>query len=142
MMNECVDLIERFGKRFRVGFDPAYDPAHRPKDKLDRYMVMVCERGEVYPQGGELLVAEVEGRKRTRKRLLGLCHSETTGGRFPCGHVRRQGLSPSRPGAPTCCRRQLSDAQRGFGGSEGELSLQAPVANCGKRRASEAEVAG
>ncbi|HEV8068663.1 MAG TPA: hypothetical protein VGP76_13075 [Planctomycetaceae bacterium] len=68
-----VNLQEHFGKRYRIDFDPAYDPAHRPKDKLDPwYMVIPCERGTIYPQGGDRLTAEVEGRAPTRRQLQAL----------------------------------------------------------------------
>ena len=69
----CINLAERFGDRYRISFDPAYDPKHRPREKLDPwYMVIPCERGEIYPQGGDVLVVEVEGRPRTRQRLASL----------------------------------------------------------------------
>ncbi len=32
-------------------------------------MQIPCERGVIYPYGGDLLAAEVEGRSQTRKRL-------------------------------------------------------------------------
>jgi len=70
---ECINLRDRFGDRFRIGFDPAYDPARRPKDKLDPWMMLLeFPRGSIYPHGGELLAVEVEGRRFLRKRLLQL----------------------------------------------------------------------
>ena len=69
----CVNLTERFGDFFKIGFDPAYDPKHRPRDKLDPwYMLICCYRGEVYPHGGDTLVVEVEGRPIIRNRLAAL----------------------------------------------------------------------
>ena len=69
----CINLTERFGARYRIAFDPAYDPKHRPRDKLDPwYMVIPCQRGEIYIYGGETLVVEVEGRPIIRKRLNAL----------------------------------------------------------------------
>jgi len=69
----CVNLMQWYSKRFKIGWDPAYDPKHRPADKLDPwYMVVLCERGEIYPYGGNLLAAEVDGRPITAKRLRNL----------------------------------------------------------------------
>ena len=69
----CTNLMERFGDRFKIGFDPAYDPKHRPKDKLAPwYLVIPCQRDEIYPHGGDTLIAEVEDRPITRNRLTSL----------------------------------------------------------------------
>lgn len=74
----CINLQERFGQRYRVAFDPAYDPAHRPKDKLDPwYMVILCERGVIYPYGRSRLAAEVAGRPVTANRLRRLACTTT-----------------------------------------------------------------
>jgi hypothetical protein len=61
----CVNLMEQFGTKYRVG----WDPARKAPDMDPWLMVMACERGEIYPHGGDLLVAEVDGRCRTRLRL-------------------------------------------------------------------------
>jgi hypothetical protein len=67
---ECVNLREQFGYQYRITFDPAYDPRHRPKDKLDPWMMRIlCERGVILPHGGSLLVVEVERRPVTANRL-------------------------------------------------------------------------
>ena len=47
-MSDCVNLLQRFGKRYKIAFDPVYDPKHRPREKLDPWMaVVLCERGEI-----------------------------------------------------------------------------------------------
>ena len=67
---ECINLQEQFGTRYRVTFDAAYNPKHVPRDKLDPCMMqMPCQRGVVYPYGGDLLAVEVEGRRVTANRL-------------------------------------------------------------------------
>ena len=59
---DCMNLQEQFGTRYRVTFDAAYNPKHVPRDKLDPCMMqMPCERGTVYPHGGDLLAVEVKG---------------------------------------------------------------------------------
>jgi hypothetical protein len=67
----CVNLLLRFGQRFRVTFDPAYSAKGVPRDKRDpRMMVIRCRTGaEIYPHGGTLLAVEVEGHRNIRKRL-------------------------------------------------------------------------
>ena len=67
---ECINLQEQFGTRYRVTFDAAYSPKHVPRDKLDPWAMQIpCQRGIVYPHGGDVLVAEVEGRRVTANRL-------------------------------------------------------------------------
>ena len=69
----CINLLSSFGDRFKIGWDPAYDPKHRPKDKLDPWMMLVlCERGEIFPWGDDLLAVTVDHRPVTAKRLLDL----------------------------------------------------------------------
>ena len=69
----CINLNERFGDRYKIGWDPAYDPRHRPRDKLDPWMMLLlCERAVIYPWGGSLLAVEVVGRRPTAKRLAAL----------------------------------------------------------------------
>ena len=73
MNSTCINLRDHFGDRYRIGWDPAYDPKHRPKDKLDPWMMLVlCKRGEILPWGGELLGVTVDHRPVTAKRLLNL----------------------------------------------------------------------
>jgi hypothetical protein len=66
----CINLRERFGRRYKIGWDTAYDPKHRPKDKLDPWMMLIlCQRGEIYPYGGDLLAVDIDGRPVTARRL-------------------------------------------------------------------------
>ena len=67
---KCVNLMARFGDRYKIGFDPCYDPKHRPREKYDSWMMVVlCERGAIHPYGGNLLAVEVENRPVTANRL-------------------------------------------------------------------------
>ena len=87
----CINLQEQFGTRYRVTFDPAYSPKHVPRDKLDPWAMLIpCQRGTVYPHGGDLLTVEVEGRRVTANRLRQLdCtttyQATTTAAGFGCG---------------------------------------------------------
>jgi hypothetical protein len=67
---DCINLQQKFGTRYRITFDPSYSPKHVPRDKLDPWMMQIpCQRGVVYPYGGDLLAVEVEDRAQTRKKL-------------------------------------------------------------------------
>lgn len=71
--NDCINLRDRFGDRYRITFDPAYSARHVPREKLDPWMMLVEFRGgNIYPHGGDLLAVEVEGRRFLRKRLAAL----------------------------------------------------------------------
>ena len=86
-MSECINLLEEFGRRFRVGFDPAYDPRNRPTDKLDPWAMVLASRfATIYPHGGNLLAVEVEGRPSIRRQLDAVadCQRHLTGERFGC----------------------------------------------------------
>jgi hypothetical protein len=54
-----VNLAERFGKRYRITYDPAYHP--KGKHAPDAwYMQIPCQYGTIYPIGGDNLAVEVD----------------------------------------------------------------------------------
>jgi hypothetical protein len=70
LMSDCVNLLELFGKAYRVDFDPAFDPRHVLQDKLDPWMMLLESRlGTIFPHGGNLLAVEVKGRPSVRRKL-------------------------------------------------------------------------
>ena len=72
-MPDCLNLMDHYGAKYKIGWDECYDPKGRPKEKLDPwYMMVLCQRGVIYPWGGDLLAAEVVGRRPTVKRLAAL----------------------------------------------------------------------
>jgi hypothetical protein len=74
MSDECVNLRELFGDRFKITYDPAYDPFKVPRDKLDPWMMQIplYPRGCVYPHGRDRLAAEVDYRAPTAKALAAI----------------------------------------------------------------------
>lgn len=85
----CINLLDRFGDRYRITFDPAYDAKHRPREKLDPWMMVIpCRVGEIYPFGGSTLVIEIDGHRRIRGRLarLDCCEGHQDGD--DCGSFR------------------------------------------------------
>lgn len=72
-MIEPINLKERFGDRYRITFDEAYDPKHRPKDKLNPWMMEIpCERGTIYPDDDANLCVMIAYRPITAKKVGGL----------------------------------------------------------------------
>jgi hypothetical protein len=81
----CVNLAQLFGDRYKVAYDPAYDPFNVPHDKRDPWMMQLpCERGTIYPHGGDLLAVEVDNRTPTARKvaaLPGVCVSQGDDGK-------------------------------------------------------------
>jgi hypothetical protein len=69
----CVNLLEHFGDRVQVTFDPAYDAHGRHRDNLDPWMMQLPCAGHgvtIYPHGRELLAVEVNGRPGLARQLV------------------------------------------------------------------------
>jgi hypothetical protein len=64
----CVNLKERYGDRYRLGWDPADESGHRDP----WMMVLLCQRAVIYPHGGDQLAVEVDGHPVTARRLAEL----------------------------------------------------------------------
>jgi hypothetical protein len=84
MATECVNLLERYGDRFKITWDPAYDPKGVPKRCLDPWYMQLKGRSEgvyVYPKGGDILCIECDYRPGLLKKLLatGLCSRHQDG---------------------------------------------------------------
>jgi hypothetical protein len=81
---KCVNLLETFGDRFRVTFDPAYLHKGVRRRSLDPWYMQLPCRGRgvmIYPFGGSLLCIEVDGRPKLLKKLLesGVCELHQEG---------------------------------------------------------------
>ena len=69
-MSECINLKERFGKQYRITFDPAYDHKGVPRKSLDPSMMTIpCHKGIIYPYGGEYLAVEIDYHGPTAKQV-------------------------------------------------------------------------
>jgi hypothetical protein len=75
-MAECVNLMEQFGQKYRI----IWDPARRPKEKLDPWLMVIrCKTGaEIYTFDETTLGVDLDGHRTLRKRLDGLdcCRSQ------------------------------------------------------------------
>jgi hypothetical protein len=74
MTAACLNLLERFGDRFQIGWDQACDPGHVPADRRDPWMMEVrCRFGiTIYPFGGSRLAVEVNGHRNIARQLRDL----------------------------------------------------------------------
>ena len=63
MNAKCINLRERFGKRYRVGYEESYQAAHGDQARREdpELMVVRCRYGELFPWGGTELAASVGG---------------------------------------------------------------------------------
>src|SRR6266851_8129387 len=68
---DCVNLRETFGKRLRIGWDPAYDPRHVEKEKQEPWMMQIpCMGGiTIYPHGGTKLAVECDYHPQITRQL-------------------------------------------------------------------------
>jgi len=61
----CINLLDQFGDRYRITFDPAYSARGVPRAKLDPWMMQIPCQGRgltIYPYGGNTLAVEVDRR--------------------------------------------------------------------------------
>jgi hypothetical protein len=114
-MGNCVNLMERFGSRYKISFDPVVAPRGCQRDKIDPMLqVLRCRFGEIYPQGGDLLAIELRNHPHIARQLResGCCivHQEGDGEvslLFPMEHFETVAeiVKPHR-------RPQISDERR------------------------------
>src|SRR5437879_6352350 len=64
----CINLMERFGEKYRIQFDEADD--RRLRAIIDPRMLEIpCRRGVIYPYGGNVLAVIVDGRPKLAGEL-------------------------------------------------------------------------
>ena len=69
----CINLLCRFGKRYKITWDPCFNPKGKHRESLDPWMMQIpCQRGTIYPPGGTLLAVEVDGRPITANKLFNI----------------------------------------------------------------------
>jgi hypothetical protein len=55
---ECINLRERFGRRFRIAFEEGYKHRHVPRENHDPWMLVIPgKNGHIGPWGADTLVA-------------------------------------------------------------------------------------
>ncbi len=59
---ECVNLKDRFGRRFKVEYEESYYDERTKHTLEDPWLMIVpCRYGHIFPHGGSLLAASVDG---------------------------------------------------------------------------------
>jgi hypothetical protein len=56
MTTKCIDLQDQFGEDYQIGLDESADGRADPW-----HLTVLCERGEIYPFGGDFLAVEIIG---------------------------------------------------------------------------------
>jgi hypothetical protein len=64
MTPTCINLRERFGEKYRIGFEEAAENRNDPW-----MMTIPCRFGTIHPNGGENLAIEVDGHPRIAKKV-------------------------------------------------------------------------
>jgi hypothetical protein len=67
MTTTCINLRERFGDRYRIGFDEAAVNGTDPS-----MQTIPCRFGTIYPHGGEKLAIQVDGHNRIAKQMAAI----------------------------------------------------------------------
>ena len=64
----CVNLQERFWRRFKVRYEESYFAQYGPHATVvdPWYMIVPCEGGEIYPHGGDMLAAYLRAGPRAK----------------------------------------------------------------------------
>src|ERR1043166_8181859 len=69
-MAECINLLQSFGKLYKIRFDPAYDPKGIRRKNLDPWHMQIpCKFGAIYPHGGYMLAVEVDYHPGIAKKI-------------------------------------------------------------------------
>ncbi|MCC6126622.1 MAG: hypothetical protein IT426_16800 [Pirellulales bacterium] len=70
-MLTCIDLTQRFGKIYRVNYEESHRAAYGPNGKTDDpwLKIIPCQRGHIFPWGGNRLAASTKTIGPTAKAL-------------------------------------------------------------------------
>jgi len=74
---ECINIRQRFGSRLRISYDPCYAHKGVRRENLDPWMMQIpCQFGTIYPNGGDLLVVEMDNHNTMAKRVAAISGCE------------------------------------------------------------------
>jgi hypothetical protein len=70
----CVNLRERFGRRYRVEHEESYYAQYGPRARTDDpwLQIIPCRAGHIYPWGHSTLAASTDGLGPTARKLAAL----------------------------------------------------------------------
>ena len=68
---DCVNLKERFGRKYRVTYEESYYAQYGPYARADDpwLQIIPCQRGHIFPWGSSTLAASTNKRGPTAKKL-------------------------------------------------------------------------
>ena len=71
---DCVNLKERFGRKYRVTYEESYYAQYGPRAQTDDpwLQIIPCRRGHIFPWGDNILAASTNGRGPTAHKLAAL----------------------------------------------------------------------
>jgi hypothetical protein len=71
---DCVNLRERFGRRYRVEYEESYYAERGPGARADDpwLQIIPCRAGHIYPWGPAMLAASTSSRGSTARKLAAL----------------------------------------------------------------------
>jgi len=74
-VSECVNLRERFGRRFKVVYEEAHRAEYGPNARTEDpwLMILLCEHGHVFPHGDDQLAAFTDGPVIAKKLARLVC---------------------------------------------------------------------
>ena len=85
-MPDCINLKERFGRRYRIGRDPSYYGEYGPNAITPDpwYYTVECQHGHIFPWGGETLAVSTKNRGpiTTALSALPVCEVQQDGDRL------------------------------------------------------------
>ena len=73
-MTECIDLLERFGEKFKIAKDESYQGQYGENAWTHDpwYLQIRCRLGHIYPNGGSTLAVSLDAHPKIAKRLASL----------------------------------------------------------------------
>ena len=104
---DCINLNRRFGGRYRVRYEESYFGEYGEHARVEdpAYMIIPCRYGHLYPGGGGLLAASVDGFPKIAGRLRRMkcrqIHQDgDSGAARKIQHLFRQAVCRSRAHLP------------------------------------------
>jgi hypothetical protein len=94
-MKTCINLRERFGKRFRIRYEESYRAQYGPRAWTPDpwLMIIPCRHGHVFPWGGDKLAASTNRRGGIARNIMALpgvtVHQDGSDGITAVFHVDR-----------------------------------------------------
>ena len=71
---DCVNLKERFGRKYRVTYEESHYAQYGPRAQTDDpwLQIIPCRRGHIFPHGDNILAASTNNRGPTAHKLAAL----------------------------------------------------------------------